>query len=415
MPPSASVKASEATNLQSIRLKEVAAPSTPPSGYVQQYADVNGLPHWIDDQGVDNALNSIRVNDAVNNGVTSVLILTHNTTGTPANGLGTALRFRGETSTTVDTFMGQIYSYFDDVTHATRSTSVRIETVYNGATVGRVVIGQDDIIYIIGNGANPATITLLGGSSGNEGGQLGMNGSTGNVNIIFDRLSQNIRYLRSDAVAAVSDFVLQQGSSGGAFNIVLGVSAAAATAQNSIVIANSIAPTGNVTNGISLFAVDIAGSHELRVRDEAGNVTTLSSHNPQMVDANGRVTDYVVKEHNPHTGANVELDIVGALLALEALTGKQLIFVEALSAEMQQTWQDSETLKVERRQAEIDGWDAQMAAFEAYEAVPDEEKAQAEKVNRPKGPRPESYRARPEPNHLLNQRQALQAFLGDKQ
>ena len=58
---------------------------------------------------------------------------------------------------------------------------------------------------------------------------------------------------------------------------------------------------------------------EMKVMDAAGNVTTISPHNPQFVKAEGRVSDYVHKEHNIFTGDNIELDIWGALELIEEM------------------------------------------------------------------------------------------------
>lgn len=68
-------------------------------------------------------------------------------------------------------------------------------------------------------------------------------------------------------------------------------------------------------------------SGELIVKDSAGNVTTLSPH-PQntMVDTAGRVTTHVYREENAYTGRVTELDIVGALMDLEASTGNTYIY-----------------------------------------------------------------------------------------
>lgn len=62
----------------------------------------------------------IVIEDAVNNAVTDVLRLTHNTTGTPSGGIGAALAFGVETSTTQDVNIGRILYFWDNVNHANR-------------------------------------------------------------------------------------------------------------------------------------------------------------------------------------------------------------------------------------------------------------------------------------------------------
>lgn len=51
MPPNTFAPASQAAQLGSIRLKESAAPATPPAGYVQLYANASGLLNWKDAAG----------------------------------------------------------------------------------------------------------------------------------------------------------------------------------------------------------------------------------------------------------------------------------------------------------------------------------------------------------------------------
>jgi hypothetical protein len=88
-----------------------------------------------------------------------------------------------------------------------------------------------------------------------------------------------------------------------------------------------------------LFGIEVTGVTELRVKDSAGNTSTLSPHGPQMVDASGRLSDVVHKEYNPYTGIALELDIYGALEALEALTGKRFIHADLLPDDQMETWQ----------------------------------------------------------------------------
>lgn len=64
------------------------------------------------------------LNDAVTNAVSNVVIIGHNITGTPANGLGTGVVFHGESSTTIDTAMARLRSVYIDITHATRKSKI---------------------------------------------------------------------------------------------------------------------------------------------------------------------------------------------------------------------------------------------------------------------------------------------------
>ena len=94
-----------------------------------------------------------------------------------------------------------------------------------------------------------------------------------------------------------------------------------------IVITNSSAPTANITNGIALFAVAVAGSHELQARDEAGNVATLTPHNFTLFTPD---TSYFYPwsyyaRHNAR-GKEINVDMYGAIKAIERLSGERFIY-----------------------------------------------------------------------------------------
>ena len=61
-----------------------------------------------------------KINDATTNAITNIVTLGHNTSGTPAAGLGAAVNFTLETSTTVDTQAGRLAVLYSTVTHASR-------------------------------------------------------------------------------------------------------------------------------------------------------------------------------------------------------------------------------------------------------------------------------------------------------
>lgn len=76
---------------------------------------------------------NITINDATANNITEVLSLGHNTTGTPANGIGTEIDLYAETSTTPDSRLSTIGSTWTDVTNATRTSNLYFQTRTNGA------------------------------------------------------------------------------------------------------------------------------------------------------------------------------------------------------------------------------------------------------------------------------------------
>lgn len=87
-------------------------------------------------------------------------------------------------------------------------------------------------------------------------------------------------------------------------------------------------------NAVALFAVDVSGSHELRVMDEAGNTTTLSPHNFSLFtpDADA-LLPWSYASENKKKNLAINVDMYGAVRAVEALTGEQFIFAKKLDSD----------------------------------------------------------------------------------
>ena len=95
--------------------------------------------------------------------------------------------------------------------------------------------------------------------------------------------------------------------------------------SNKIVMRNSSAPSGSVTDSIILFAEDVSSSAELKVRDEAGNVTTLSPHNFNMIPE-GPSEDMAWAYYSEKGNKKINVDMLRVIRALEKLTGEQFIY-----------------------------------------------------------------------------------------
>lgn len=61
-------------------------------------------------------------------------------------------------------------------------------------------------------------------------------------------------------------------------NVCINTTSGGSSSVGVLAIGNGTAPTGSITNGVQLYSEDVSSSAELKVRDEAGNVTTLSPH-----------------------------------------------------------------------------------------------------------------------------------------
>ena len=92
-------------------------------------------------------------------------------------------------------------------------------------------------------------------------------------------------------------------------------------------LTNGGAPAASITDGVLLFAEDVSSSSELRVRDEAGNVTTLSPHNFDLIPA-GASEDMAWSYYSEKDGKRINVDMLKALRVLEAISGEKLVYTE---------------------------------------------------------------------------------------
>jgi hypothetical protein len=84
-----------------------------------------------------------------------------------------------------------------------------------------------------------------------------------------------------------------------------------------VILANQAGDPSGVTDSAHIYAKDDAGSSEVYVRDEAGNVTKISPHN----DA-GEWEYYSV---NKNTGKKVRVNMERMIKRLEEITGETFI------------------------------------------------------------------------------------------
>ena len=108
-------------------------------------------------------------------------------------------------------------------------------------------------------------------------------------------------------------------------NLLLNGTSAGASAVGTLAIFNGTAPTGSVTDGIILYAQDVSSSSELKVRDEAGNVTTLSPHNFSLIPY-GPSEDMAWAYYSEKGGKRINVDMLKLARMVEKLTGEKLVY-----------------------------------------------------------------------------------------
>ena len=88
--------------------------------------------------------------------------------------------------------------------------------------------------------------------------------------------------------------------------------------------------TGSVpsgpTNGVALYAQDVSTSSELKVVDEADNVTTLSPHNFSI--CGGPSEDMAWAYYSENKGKKINVDMLKLARLVEDLSGEKLVYTE---------------------------------------------------------------------------------------
>lgn len=96
---------------------------------------------------------------------------------------------------------------------------------------------------------------------------------------------------------------------------------------NGLFIGNAGSIPGSPTNGTVLYSEDVASSSELKVKDEAGNITTLSPHNFSLIPQ-GPSEALAWSYYSEKDGKKINVDMLKLARILEKLTGEKLVYIE---------------------------------------------------------------------------------------
>ena len=88
-----------------------------------------------------------------------------------------------------------------------------------------------------------------------------------------------------------------------------------------------MAPTSSPDNLVQLYAEDVAASSELKVRDEAGNVTTLSPHNFSLIGPALEPLAWSHYSENDHDKINV--DMLNTVRLVETMSSEKLVHIQS--------------------------------------------------------------------------------------
>lgn len=115
-------------------------------------------------------------------------------------------------------------------------------------------------------------------------------------------------------------------------NLLIGDSVLAASSRKTIHLFNGTAPSASATNGVILYAEDVSSSSELKVRDEAGNITTLSPHNFSRIPQ-GKSEDMAWSYYSEKDGKVINVDMLKSIRTIEQQS-KEIEELKRLVAEL---------------------------------------------------------------------------------
>jgi hypothetical protein len=112
-------------------------------------------------------------------------------------------------------------------------------------------------------------------------------------------------------------------------NVGIGVTSFGTSAANVLGIRNGTAPSTSPADMVQLYAEDVSSSSELKVRDEAGNVTTLSPHNFSLIPQGAsEPLAWAFYGQSEKASAAINVDMLAVVREVERLSGKQLVFIK---------------------------------------------------------------------------------------
>jgi hypothetical protein len=116
-------------------------------------------------------------------------------------------------------------------------------------------------------------------------------------------------------------------------NILMGGTSVATSATKTFHLYNGTVPSASITDGVLLYSEDVAASAELKVRDEAGNITVLGPHTFTGIPG-GRSEEMAWAFYSERDGKYINVDMLKLARAVEKLTGEKLVYIGSTKDEL---------------------------------------------------------------------------------
>jgi hypothetical protein len=185
---------------------------------------------------------------------------------------------------------------------------------YTGTTARNLVVGST---------TGETGVSIVSGSN-NTGRLYFVDGKTGTAaykgGVTYSHTTDLLSFFTNGSQKAYID------SSG---NVGIGTSTFGTSAANVLCIKNNTAPSSSPADSVQLYAEDVSGSSELKVRDEADNVTVLSPHAfPLVKKSETMAWSYYSENHKAKKCVNIDMMKLARLV--EKITGEKLVHIAAI-------------------------------------------------------------------------------------
>lgn len=183
-------------------------------------------------------------------------------------------------------------------------------------------------ITIAGGETSLGTIAFAGSTAGTSPGRIIYNNDTEYMSFETN-MAERVRIANNGYVGIGTTSPNSILSLAG--NLSIGNVAAGTSGTRVLVLSNGTIPSTSPADSIQLYSEDVSDSSELKVRDETGNITTLSPHNFSLIPE-GRSEDLAWSYYSQRGNKAVNVDMAKAVRLIEQLSGEQLIYLKNLKS-----------------------------------------------------------------------------------
>jgi hypothetical protein len=218
-------------------------------------------------------------------------------------------------------------------------SSIRTLSIYRGQGVGGQLLASELIFMGANNALHTYAVSpVLDSLPQVTSGSFYTWALTGAFTSLQNNPAGDIYPDGESSAGSAADFVfktfvstLQQGLAlDDTGNLGLGTLAVGAGAQSVFSIHNGIPPKDSPADQVQIYAENVATKSELKVRDEAGNETTLSPHNFTFAPKSEPMA-WSYYSRNNTVGKAINVDMLRTVRLVEQISGEKLVYLKDLS------------------------------------------------------------------------------------